>query len=309
MEWITGLTYNGANSLVVCELLPMPSLIATTLLWAFSFSLIGVYLAGQVDSWFAVFIRVALAFLVFLPFLRLRGVTLRQILLYMSMGACQLGVMYLFYYHAFLYLSVAEILLFTIMTPIYVTLLYDILAGNRLRWGYFLSALLAVIGAAVIRYNQLSAQFWVGLGLIQAANVCFAVGQVGYKRLMEVYPMPQRNAFSWFYLGALCVASIGCLLFGDFSKMPTTALQWGILVWLGIGASGLGYFMWNYGATQVDAGTLAIMNNALIPAGLVVNFALWQHNVDWIRLIIGGGIILASLWVHKKWVVSRPVSA
>lgn len=287
----------------------MPSLIATTLLWAFSFSLIGVYLAGQVDSWFAVFIRVALAFVVFLPFLRLRGVTLRQIVLYMGVGACQLGLMYLFYYHAFLYLSVAEILLFTIMTPIYVTLLYDILAGNRLRWGYLLSALLAVIGAAVIRYNQLSAQFWVGLCLIQAANVCFAVGQVGYKRLMEIYPMPQRNAFSWFYFGALCVASVGCLLFGDFSKMPTTTLQWGILIWLGIGASGLGYFMWNYGATQVDAGTLAIMNNALIPAGLVVNFALWQHNVDWARLAIGGGIILVSLWVHKKWVVSRPASA
>jgi drug/metabolite transporter (DMT)-like permease len=34
-----------------------------------------------------------------------------------------------------------------------------------------------------------------------------------------------------------------------------------ILVWLGVVASGLGYFMWNYGATQVDAGTLGIMNN------------------------------------------------
>lgn len=270
----------------------MPSLIATTLLWAFSFSLIGVYLAGQVDSWFAVFIRVALAFIVFLPFLRFKGVTLRQMLLYMSVGALQLGLMYLFYYHAFLYLSVAEILLFTIMTPIYVTLLYDILAGNRLRWGYILSALLAVIGAAVIRYNPLSAQFWVGLGLIQGANVCFAIGQVGYKRLMEVYPMPQRNAFSWFYFGALCVAGVGWLLFGDAGKMPTTSLQWGILIWLGVGASGLGYFMWNYGATQVDAGTLAIMNNALIPAGLVVNFALWQHDVDWLRLVIGEALSL-----------------
>ncbi|SFD35581.1 carboxylate/amino acid/amine transporter [Pragia fontium] len=281
----------------------MPLLVTTTILWAFSFSLIGVYLSGQVDTWFAVFIRIALAFLVFLPFLRIRGVSLKQALLFMLVGAFQLGIMYLFYYQSFLYLSVPEILLFTIMTPIYVTLIYDLLAGNRLRVGYLLSALLAVIGAAVIRYNQLSAQFWLGLFFVQGANICFAIGQVGYKRLMEVYPMPQRSAFSWFYLGALVVASIAWLLFGDISKMPTTGLQWGILVWLGIGASGLGYFMWNYGATQVDAGTLAIMNNALIPAGLLVNFAIWQHNVDWLRLVIGGGIIMLSLLVHKRWVV------
>ncbi|MGX6651838.1 EamA family transporter, partial [Vibrio cholerae] len=48
----------------------MVYLSAVTLLWAFSFSLIGVYLAGQVDSWFAVWMRVALASLVFIPFLR-----------------------------------------------------------------------------------------------------------------------------------------------------------------------------------------------------------------------------------------------
>lgn len=281
----------------------MPLLIATTILWAFSFSLIGVYLSGQVDTWFAVLIRIILAFLVFLPFLRIRGVGLKQALLFMLVGAFQLGFMYLFYYQSFLYLSVPEILLFTIMTPIYVTLIYDLLAGNRLRISYLFSALLAVFGAAVIRYDQLSAQFWLGLFLIQGSNICFAIGQVGYKRLMEVYTMSQRSAFSLFYLGALCVAGVAWLLFGDISKMPTTNLQWGILIWLGVGASGLGFFMWNYGATQVDAGTLAIMNNALIPAGLLVNFAIWQHDVNWGRLIIGGGIILASLLVHKFWVV------
>ncbi len=283
----------------------MPLLIATTLLWAFSFSLIGVYLSGQVDSWFAVLMRVSLAFLVFLPFLRWRGVTLRQVLLYMLVGACQLGLMYLFYYPSFQYLSVAEVLLFTVMTPIYVTLIYDLLCGNRLRWGYLLSASLAVLGAVIIRYSQLSPQFWLGLGLIQGANLCFAIGQVGYKRLMEVYPMPQHNAFFWFYAGALCVALVGWGLFGDASRLPTTHLQWGILLWLGIGASGLGYFMWNYGATQVDAGTLAIMNNALIPAGLLVNLAIWQQHLDWLRLIIGGSVIIASLWVHRRWIVPR----
>lgn len=280
-------------------------LIMTTLLWAFSFSLIGVYLSGQVDTWFAVLIRIVLAFAVFIPFLRWRNTSVRQICLFMLIGACQLGLMYVFYYQSFLYLTVPEVLLFTIMTPIYVTLIYDLLSRRKLRVGYLFTALLAVFGAAIIRYDQLSSQFWLGLMFIQGANICFAIGQVGYKRLMEVYPMPQHNAFAWFYLGALAIAVIGYALFGNANKLPTTLLQWGILIWLGVGASGLGYFMWNYGATQVDAGTLAIMNNALIPAGLVVNFALWQEEVNWLRLIIGGSIIVATVFVHRYCIADR----
>ncbi|GAL25047.1 putative acetate efflux pump MadN [Vibrio variabilis] len=52
----------------------MGYLYSVTLLWAFSFSLIGVYLAGQVDSWFSVLMRVVLAALVFLPFTKFKQV-------------------------------------------------------------------------------------------------------------------------------------------------------------------------------------------------------------------------------------------
>ena len=78
----------------------MALLIITTILWAFSFSLIGEYLAGSVDSYFSVLMRVGLAALVFLPFLRTRGQSLKTILLYMLVGAMQLGIMYLFSFRA-----------------------------------------------------------------------------------------------------------------------------------------------------------------------------------------------------------------
>ncbi|MCO8052388.1 MULTISPECIES: carboxylate/amino acid/amine transporter [Proteus] len=281
-------------------------LIITTLLWAASFSLIGEYLAGQVDSWLSVLIRVSLAALVFLPFLRWKGIRFKVILLYMSVGACQLGIMYLFVFHAYNYLTVAEFLLFTVLTPLYVTLIYDLLERQKLRWGYAFSSLLAVLGAAIIRYDHLSDDFWYGLLLVQLANIFFAIGQVGYKRLMEVHPIPQHHAFSWFYLGAVVVSLVGALCFADWQKMPTTSLQWGVLLWLGIGASGIGYFMWNYGATQVDAGTLAIMNNMMVPAGLLVNFSIWQQHPNWPSFIIGASLIVASLWIHRRW-IRRPV--
>lgn len=283
----------------------MALLIITTILWAFSFSLIGEYLAGHVDSYFSVLMRVGLAALVFLPFLRSRGHNLKTIGLYMLVGAMQLGIMYLFSFQAYLYLTVSEFLLFTVFTPLYVTLIYDLLSKRGLRWSYALSAGLAVIGAAIIRYDKVSDHFWIGLILVQLANISFAIGMVGYKRLMETRPMPQHNAFAWFYLGAFVVAVTAWFVMGNPQKLPTTTLQWGVLVWLGVVASGLGYFMWNYGATQVDAGTLGIMNNVHVPAGLLVNLAIWQEQPHWPSFIIGGSVIMASLWVHRRWVAPR----
>lgn len=281
-------------------------LVITTILWAFSFSLIGEYLAGQVDSWFSAMFRLVLAAVVFLPFLRWRGYSAKVLGLYLLIGVIQLGVMYLLLFRSYLYLDVPTLLLFSVMTPLYVTLIYDVISGRRLRWGYAFSALLAVLGAVVIHYHGVSAHFWHGFLLIQAANICFAAGQVSYKRLMELHPMPQHSAFSWFYLGAGLVTLVAWGLFGNFTKLPTAPIQWGVLVFLGVIVSGLGYFMWNYGATKVDAGTLSIMNNFHVPAGLLVNFLFWQKTPDWGRFVLGSLIILAALWVHQRWVVQHP---
>jgi drug/metabolite transporter (DMT)-like permease len=81
--------------------------------------------------------------------------------------------------------------------------------------------------------------------------------------------------------------------------MPQTVTQWGVLVWLGIAASGLGLYWWNKGASLVDGGTLAVMNNALVPAGLLVNLLLWNRDADLLRLALGGTVIIASLAITR----------
>ncbi len=276
----------------------MAYLFAVTLLWAFSFSLIGVYLAGQVDAWFSVLLRIALATLVFLPFLRLREVNSSTALKLMAIGAVQLGLMYVFYYHSFLFLSVPEVLLFTVMTPIYVTLFNDALQ-HKFHGNFMLSALLATAGAVTIRYNGVDAGFIKGFLMVQGANICFAAGQVAYKRLLDGSKLEQKTIFAWFFIGALLVASLCYLLFGNPDQLPTTKLQWGVLIYLGTIASGFGYFAWNKGATLVNVGALAVMNNLLIPAGIIVNLTIWNRDADILRLSLGGAIMLTALILNQ----------
>ena len=274
----------------------MQYLFAVTLLWAFSFSLIGVYLAGQVDAWFSVLIRIALATLIFLPFLKLKQTPKPLALKLMLIGAIQLGVMYSFYYHSFLFLTVPEVLLFTVMTPLYITLLNDGL--NRcFNPRFFLVALIAVIGAITIRYENLNSDFIIGLLIVQGANISFAVGQVTYKRLMNNNQLDDKAVFGWFFIGALIISTICYALFGNSNKLPTTITQWGILIYLGLVASGLGYFMWNKGATLVNVGALAVMNNLLIPAGIIINVLIWNRDADIVRLSIGAAIMLSLIHI------------
>lgn len=279
----------------------MRYLVFVTLLWAFSFSLIGEYLAGQVDSYFAVLTRIVLGALVFLPlthWLQVPAPLRRGMLL---VGALQFGVTYVCLYLSFTLLTVPEVLLFTILTPVHVTLLEDA-CNRRFDPRALLAALLAVAGAAIIRYDQISSGFFLGFLLLQVANATFAAGQVLYKQLMQRYPtgQPQYRHFGYFFVGALLVALPAFLLLGNSQQLPSTPLQWGVLLWLGLVASGLGMYCWNKGASLVDGGTLAVMNNALIPAGLLVNLLIWNRDENLLRLLLGGAVIFLSVLIMRR---------
>ena len=272
-----------------------------TVVWAFSFSLIGVYLSGHVDSYLAVFIRVLIALVVLLPFFRPRTFTLNKLLALIMIGGIQVGATYLFLYNAFRYLSVPEVLLFTIFTPLWITVIDEFIIGRRrlpLRW--WLAALVAVLGAAVIRYDGINQGALLGFMLIQAANLCFAIGQVAYKRLPLGGIKQQSQVFACFFLGASIVSGIGVVLFGNWQIQVITLTQWSVLIWLGLGSSALGYLAWSAAMKHVNTGQLATMNNMLIPVGILVNFLFWNSDIEWLRLLIGASLIILSLWLCSQ---------
>ena len=277
----------------------MNKLIFVTILWAFSFSLIGEFLAGKVDSYLAVFVRVTLASMVFLPFTKFRGVNPKLAIGVMAIGAVQIGLMYLCYYNSFLYLSVPEVALFTIFTPFYVTLIYDAFSF-KFRPLYLFSVGVAVFGALIIKYGAINEGAIKGFLLVQGANICFGAGQSAYKALLERFDVDQKKVFGYFHFGAFFVAVIALITLGNPAKFHVDLTQTLVLLWLGAVASGVGYFMWNKGACEVDSGVLAIMNNALIPAAIIVNLLFWQKDANLTRLIVGAAIMYISLLIHNK---------
>ena len=278
----------------------MGYLLIVTLIQAFSFSLIGEYLAGHVDSYFAVLVRVVLAGLVFIPLTRWRQVEpgfMRGMLL---IGALQFGITYVCLYLSFRVLTVPEVLLFTILTPLHVTLIEDALNRRFNPWA-LVAAMVAVSGAAVIRFDSISGDFFKGFLLLQLANFTYAAGQVLYRRLVARYPseLPHYRRFGFFYLGALAVVLPAFLAFGKADFLPDAPLQWAVLVFLGLVSTALGMYWWNKGACLVTGGTLAVMNNLHVPVGLLLNLLIWNQHEPLGRLLLGGLVILFAVWLSR----------
>ena len=162
--------------------------------------------------------------------------------------------------------------------------------------------MLAVLGGAciVVKTAAVGGTF-TGLLLVQLSNLAFALGQVLYRRQRAHRPaLRDREVFGLLYAGAVAVTLPVCLLRTDFAALPLTPTNLGILLYLALAASGLGFFLWNRGATQVSAGTLAAMNNAKIPLGIAVSLLVFGETADLTRLICGGMLMIFAVWVAER---------
>lgn len=271
----------------------MPYLIAVSLLWAFSFGLIKDQLAG-LDSAFISAARLGLALLVFAPFFRGRRLTLKLAATLAAIGAVQFGLMYLAYNASFRHLAAHEVALFTLTTPVFVTLLADALDGALHRRA-LAAAVLAVAGTAVLVFQgQPLRPTLTGLALVQLSNLAFAFGQVAYRRLRQRHPaLHDHHIFALLYLGAFAVA-LAALAPRELSvALTTTHLL--TLAYLGLLASGAGFFLWNLGATRVSAGTLAVMNNAKIPLAVACALLFFGESAHLPRLLVSLAVLLAAV--------------
>jgi len=274
-------------------------LILISFVWAFSFGLTKNYLNG-LDSNFVSFARLAIALLFFLPFLKLRSISKQLAVKFLLIGAVEYGVMYLTYNAAFQYLKAYEVALFTIFTPIYVTLVNDIVERKIHRLTLF-AVLLATLGTAIVRWNQVPNTTLTGFLLVQISNLGFAFGLVFYRREMARQPgLKDSHVFGLLYLGGTLLSGIFTLV----SVLNGTTIQLTMtssltLVYLGAIASGLGFFLWNVGSRQVSIGAMAIFNDLKVPLAIVVSLLFFGENANLVNLIIGGLLVLAGLLLNE----------
>ena len=276
-------------------------LIIVSLIWAFSFGLIKGNLT-ELDASFVAFARLFISFLFFAVFLRIKPFKFRQLGKLMAIGAIQFGLMYIFYIYSYGFLKAWQIALFTIFTPLYVTLINDIL-NKKFNPRFLLAALLSIIGAGIIVFNEgHDLHLKTGFILMQLSNICFAAGQVFYKRIRKSFEdIKDVSLFAWVYSGAFLISLLNTLIVTDYSAIHLNSTRIYTLLYLGILASGICFFLWNFGAIKVNAGTLAVFNNLKVPLGVAASIFVFNEVGGFVKMLLGGVIIAGALFISEHF--------
>jgi drug/metabolite transporter (DMT)-like permease len=276
-------------------------LVAVSIIWAFSFGLIKGKLTG-LDSGLVASIRLILCFLCFMPFL-FKVSQQKMRLRLMILGVVQFGIMYLAYIKSYQYLPGYLVAVFTIFTPFYVIALNIVFDKNSRDPKKLTMAMGAVIlsiaGAAVIVFKTPGqAEYLIGFLILQLANIAFAIGQWNYQRWAD--QGSNAGNMAWMYLGAALFASLVSFPQLSWSEIVISNEQVLVLLYLGVVASGLCFYLWNSGSKQVSPATLAVMNNGYIPVAVVASIVLFSEEADLVRLTVGGSLILLSVFISYK---------
>jgi drug/metabolite transporter (DMT)-like permease len=287
----------------------MLRLVLACLLWGPSFHLVPMMIRDYgIDPYGLAFFRMTTALLLFAALLR--PTPLKRSAALMALGAVQYGLMYLTLFLSYRFMAGYEVLLVTIFTPFYVAGFDALTRRTPLQPRVGLAVGLAVAGAGIIRFARVDpdGSFWIGFGIMQLCNGCFAIGQVLYARHVSTAgSKAPLHEFGWMYLGAALITLLGWGLFGELTSTTSALLTlpvkgWLILLWLGLVPSGAAFYLFNRGAKEVSVGTLAVMNNLKIPIGLVVVLILFQQAdqiTSWPGFLAGSALMLGALWIPR----------
>lgn len=283
----------------------MHYLVIVSIIWAFSFGLIGNALQG-LDSIFVASLRLGIAGLIFLPFLRPSKIPDGSHLQLIGCGAIEFGLMYVCYIKAYQFIPSHLVALFSILTPLYVVLIHD-LRKRRFHRNFLYAALLSIAGAAIIKaQSSPTDSIWTGFALMQIAGIAFGFGQIYYRDWKRAHPSTKdHEVFALLYAGGLLVAGTSSIFLTDWTRTQAGPQQIQVLIYLGVVASGLGFFLWNKGASLSRPGTLAAFNNAVVPLAMACSLFIFGEISDLkgaavLRLILGTLCITGAVYLAEK---------
>lgn len=221
----------------------------------------------------------------------------------MFVGAVQYGLMYLFVIRSYQYLDAYQVVLFSAMTPFYV-ILFNSLFERRFSAYHFMVAGIAIIGGGII-YNvqSMTLDTLLGFWLVQAADACFAFGQVAYMKIRKDKAFIQdKDIYGFLFLGALIISFLSTTWLGGWHSLQEVSVKQGIiLIYLGAVASGICFFWWNKGAIHMHPVMLSVFNNLKLPLATLVSIVFFhEHIKPGMHLEYGFLLIAFALFLAER---------
>jgi drug/metabolite transporter (DMT)-like permease len=208
--------------------------------------------------------------------------------------------------------------LLTTVTPVFVVLLAWMLLGERPRWPVVAGMLLALVGVAIVVAAQTATESGgsanretalLGDGLLVLSALCWALFTVVGAPLIRRHSalVAATSATRWSLLFMLPAAAIELALRDDWRALSLSPGAVGAVLYLGLGATALAWFLWYRGIAHMEAGVASIYFFAQpVVGGLLAG--LFLHEALTGAFWLGGLALAAGILVVAWALEGKPTS-
>ncbi len=199
--------------------------------------------------------------------------------------------------------------LLTTITPVFVVLLAWMLLSERPHWPVVVGMLLALVGVAIVVAAQTASggdsasheSAVLGDGLLLLSALCWALFTVVGAPLIRRHSalVAATSATRWSLLFMLPAAAIELALRDDWRTLSFTLGAVAAVLYLGLGATALAWFLWYRGIAHMEAGVASIYFFAQpVVGGLLAGLFLHEAlpTAFWL-----GGLVLAAGILVVAW--------
>lgn len=191
------------------------------------------------------------------------------------------------------------------LTPVFVVILLAVWKRTSPGWRKMSGVALAVLGAAIVLVDRgaaVSSEQTLGNVMVLAASISWAAYTVIGRSLIVKYGPVQTTALS-FFAGLILYLPVWALV---PVHDPMTVLvspgwleHWSQLFYLGVITSGVGYGLWYYALSRMDASRVAVFNNLQPVLTSVLSLFIFG-TVPTLMFVLGGGLAIAGVIVTQR---------
>ena len=177
--------------------------------------------------------------------------------------------------------------------PLWTTLFAAFALKEKLTWRKLLGTLIAIAGMAVLMNVSLQGNFGWALATIGAAMI-WALSNILVKAKLKGCDMIQYTAWQMAFAGIALDLYILIVPQGACDWQP---MAWGTLLYNGLLASAIAFFIWNYVLTNMEAGKASVAVMAVPAVGVLSGILVLGEPLTLSRVIGMAAIIIGILTV------------
>ncbi|MFP4369197.1 MAG: DMT family transporter [Candidatus Kapaibacterium sp.] len=252
------------------------------------------------------FFRAGIAAFIYLVWLAVRWKKVKRlekkdILTLLILGILNVPVNQLLFFTSVHMTTAPNVALAYALSPAFVYVIAAIFLKEKSSFLKLSGIFLAFAGTFLIIFNRgfdLSSEYFLGNILILIASFSWALYTVIGRNISRKYGAVNSTAMSMI-IGYILYLPIFLILPQQVDLSIIEPVHWVQLVYLGLFTSVVGYALWYFGLTKIDAGRVAVFNNVQPVLTTILSMIFLSYTIS-IEFVIGGVLIITGVIITQR---------